>query len=330
MSQIHNINWSITDDLDEPSLIGSNHKFSKVAFPYDAKMASGFTQHFDGLDGIVLIQDRHHFIKDECPSSIPIGKFSVKFDAPMLVLHIMHSGNIDVYSHQQRIKTFREKGFILCARVLEYEVEQVAHTNENIITTTLIIPELTMKGYIGDLGCLSFFKKIGISADNALNLLPTPIEICNELLFDFPNNLEKKMQALFIQSKIIKFIADINTYSDAEKTLLFDRNIASFKIEDVYAFLETSHGDIPTLKVLGNHFGMAPAKLNALFNIKYGESIYSFILNLRLSKAYEAVTLSDMAMKTIAFNIGYSHVNHFIYAFRKKFGITPGQLRKIK
>ena len=310
--------------------IGSNHKFSKVAFPYDAKMASGFTQHFDGLDGIVLIQDRHHFIKDECPSTIPIGKFSVKFDAPMFVLHIMHSGSIDVYSHHHCIKTFREKGFILCARVLEYEVEQVAYTNENIITTTLIIPELTIKGYLGNLGCFFFFEKIGLSADNALNLLPTPIEICDELLFDFSNNLEKTLQALFIQSKIIKFIADINTYSDAEKTLLFDRNIASFKIEDVYAFLETSHGDIPTLKVLGNHFGMAPAKLNALFNIKYGESIYSFILNLRLSKAYEAVTLSDMAMKTIAFNIGYSHVNHFIYAFRKKFGITPGQLRKIK
>ena len=115
-TQPHNINWLIHESFNQSSTIGSNHKFSKVAFPYDAKMASGFTQHFDGLDGIVLIQDRHHFIKDECPSTIPIGKFSVKFDAPMFVLHIMHSGSIDVYSHHHCIKTFREKGFILCAR----------------------------------------------------------------------------------------------------------------------------------------------------------------------------------------------------------------------
>jgi len=34
-------------------------------------------------------------------------------------------------------------------------------------------------------------------------------------------------------------------------------------------------------------------------------------------------------MKTLAHKIGYSHVNHFITAFKKKFGVTPGSLRKI-
>lgn len=52
-----------------------------------------------------------------------------------------------------------EKKALFCVRVLEYEVEQVAYTNENIITTTLIISELTIKGYLGNLGCFSFFEK---------------------------------------------------------------------------------------------------------------------------------------------------------------------------
>ena len=312
MTQPHNINWLIHENFNESSVIGSNHKFSKVAFPYDAKLASGFTQHFSSLDGIVLIRDRHHFIKKSCPPTIPVGKFSVKFNVPMFVVHLVHAGSIDVYSHNHRINTLRERGVILYARVIEYEVEQVVHTSEDIICTTLIIPELTMKEYLGDLGCQSFYEKLGLSATNSLNLLPAPLDIIDTLLFSFPHNLETKMQALFIQSKIIKFIADINIYNSADLTMPIDSKLTGFKIEDVYSFLETSNGELPTLKDLGKHFGLAPAKLNALFILKYDESIYSYVLNLRLSQAYQALTSSELAMKTIAYKIGYSHVNHFI------------------
>jgi len=33
-------------------------------------------------------------------------------------------------------------------------------------------------------------------------------------------------------------------------------------------------------------------------------------------------------MKVLAARLGYSHVNHFIAAFKKKFGYPPGSLRK--
>ncbi|NTW85245.1 MAG: AraC family transcriptional regulator, partial [Holophagaceae bacterium] len=33
-------------------------------------------------------------------------------------------------------------------------------------------------------------------------------------------------------------------------------------------------------------------------------------------------------MKALAANLGYSHVNNFIYAFKKKFGYPPGSVRK--
>ena len=92
--------------------------------------------------------------------------------------------------------------------------------------------------------------------------------------------------------------------------------------------LENSEGSIPSLSNLSKKFGISSAKLNSEFIKTYNESIYSYIWNLRLFQAYKALTATDLPMKTIAHKIGYSHVNHFIFAFKKRFGVTPGSLRK--
>ena len=71
------------------------------------------------------------------------------------------------------------------------------------------------------------------------------------------------------------------------------------------------------------------SKLNQSFIKKYDQSIYSFLTNQRLDQAHEALLKTGIPMKILAHKIGYSHVNHFITAFKKKFGVTPGSLRKI-
>ena len=68
--------------------------------------------------------------------------------------------------------------------------------------------------------------------------------------------------------------------------------------------------------------------MNQAFFEKYGQSIYNFLSNQRLEQAHYGLLKTDIPMKTIAHKIGYSHVNHFITAFKNKFGVTPGSLRK--
>ncbi len=68
--------------------------------------------------------------------------------------------------------------------------------------------------------------------------------------------------------------------------------------------------------------------LNNGFKEIYGCSINTYISGQRLDSAHEVLVKSDIPMKTLAVNLGYSHVNHFITAFRKKFGYSPGSLRR--
>jgi AraC-like DNA-binding protein len=60
----------------------------------------------------------------------------------------------------------------------------------------------------------------------------------------------------------------------------------------------------------------------------YGKSLFSYISEVRLNEAHETLSSTEVPMKIIAKNLGYSHVNHFINAFGKQFGYSPGSLRK--
>ena len=98
----------------------------------------------------------------------------------------------------------------------------------------------------------------------------------------------------------------------------------------MYEELSGLQGKMPTLDDLARQYGMSARVLNEEFRKVYGVSIFVYISELRLKEAHEALLQTDVPMKTMALNMGYSHVNHFISAFGKKFGYSPGSLRKRK
>ena len=100
------------------------------------------------------------------------------------------------------------------------------------------------------------------------------------------------------------------------------------KVEKLHAYIIGTKGKLPNLNELAKQFGISLRTLNDLFADEYGQSISAFINNYRLSAAHEALEHSDVPMKQLASELGYSHVNHFITAFKRKFGYSPGHLRK--
>lgn len=328
MPQIHNIDWLINEDLNESTSIGSDSNGGKIAFPYKVEIGSGYSEHLPILDGIVLIRDSHEFKKNACPPTILLGKFSVAFKAPTFALNILHSGNIDAYSHNYNQKLLREPGLDLFGRLQGYEVSQTVHTKQNITATSLIIPETTMEEYLGEEGSEKLYQNLGVSSRDTLNIFPVSKLISETLIHCLPDNLEHKMRILYAQSKILQYLIDLNIHATSSGRFLKKSESSLFSVQELHELLENSKGEIPSLKSLGREFGLSPAKLNNEFRNVYGESIYSFISNLRLYQAKKALTDSNISMKTIANKIGYSHVNHFIYAFKNKFGITPGLHRK--
>ena len=96
----------------------------------------------------------------------------------------------------------------------------------------------------------------------------------------------------------------------------------------LHSYLVNYEGKLPNLDDLSKKYGVSARKLNEKFIDAFGDSVYSYMTTHRLNQAKEKIINSDIPLKLISYELGYSHVNHFITMFTKKFGFTPGSLRK--
>ena len=82
------------------------------------------------------------------------------------------------------------------------------------------------------------------------------------------------------------------------------------------------------MEELATQNGCSIRTLNTEFSTEYGQPVSAFLIEYRFKLAHDAVQQTTIPLKILAEQLGYSHVNHFSTAFRKKFGYAPGYLRK--
>lgn len=67
---------------------------------------------------------------------------------------------------------------------------------------------------------------------------------------------------------------------------------------------------------------------DTLFKKKTSKTIANFITDYRLEKSCELLKTTDYKVNKIAELVGYTGSSHFIYSFKKKYGVTPNDYRK--
>lgn len=82
----------------------------------------------------------------------------------------------------------------------------------------------------------------------------------------------------------------------------------------------------PSVTELAKLCGINEFKLKQGFKGLFDNSIFGYLSDYRLNYAKELL-LEGKPIKSVAFMLGYSSVQHFSNAFRKKFAITPGRLK---
>jgi len=76
--------------------------------------------------------------------------------------------------------------------------------------------------------------------------------------------------------------------------------------------------------------GMNRTKLQSGFKSLFGKTIYNFSLDLKMAHAKAILTKDQqLSLKEISSMLGYSHVNHFSAAFKKKFEISPSYFKRM-
>jgi len=81
----------------------------------------------------------------------------------------------------------------------------------------------------------------------------------------------------------------------------------------------------PSLSELADAVELSEKRLNTAFRRLFDATVFELLRRERLEHARLALEKGDVALKEIAFRVGYNHVTNFISAFRGRYGSPPAQ-----
>ena len=84
-----------------------------------------------------------------------------------------------------------------------------------------------------------------------------------------------------------------------------------------------------TIARISQKFHLSQTTLKTTFRGVYGQPIHQWLQAQRMEQAAELLQTTSMSVLQIAQDVGYEGVSQFNVVFKKRYGITPGQYRKM-
>ncbi|MXQ53857.1 helix-turn-helix transcriptional regulator [Shimazuella alba] len=84
----------------------------------------------------------------------------------------------------------------------------------------------------------------------------------------------------------------------------------------------------PSLIQLARMIGLNDNKLKIGFKELYGTTVFGYLREKRLEKAFLLLQQGDLNVNETSLTVGYANPSYFSEAFRNKYGVNPGSLRR--
>jgi len=144
----------------------------------------------------------------------------------------------------------------------------------------------------------------------------------------FNSPLSGSLKRLLIEAKVHELVAlQLNTlFEDVDSGQEPSANRDLFyAIRD---YLMANFLKELTLKEIARNFGINEFKLKKGFRENFKTTVFEFLLGQRLEYAREQLLYTPQTVHEISSLVGYKYANHFSTAFKKRFGICPGSLKR--
>ncbi len=138
--------------------------------------------------------------------------------------------------------------------------------------------------------------------------------------------------ALMVES-ITRLVAiELSRYfsqkSGGFKVRTADGKLMPSDLRRITEYIESGPDACPTLDDLSRLCGISSTHLRRSFKNTTGKTLHQYVDEIRLQKAKMMLSETDLALKEVAYRLGFSVPNAFAYAFRKAQGETPSGYRR--
>ncbi|WP_297958195.1 AraC family transcriptional regulator [uncultured Ruminococcus sp.] len=79
---------------------------------------------------------------------------------------------------------------------------------------------------------------------------------------------------------------------------------------------------------MAKELSLSRSRFQHLYTETFGVSVNKDVINSRLNKAAELLRTTDLSVKEVGVNVGYSNTSYFVKLFGSSYGLTPLQFRQ--
>lgn len=318
---------------DGEILAGSgNSDFGEIGwvdYPMPPEVGKGGYEALDLAMGLSIVRTSFDFLPQSIGKWLPLLEVKVEFDAPTfqaMTLRGIRGSMKEFYppahlAGSQGIDFFRHTSSYCSVFTVDATYSgEVCHVS---------IARSQLNQFIGEDLADDLLAKLEISHSPAISALPMPLHVSNHLMGAINHKLKGPANKLFCQAQVLEYLAALVHHvcqPDEAPPGLAEKS--KERAHALHKQLMTTEGKLPTLDELAQQYAQSARLLNDEFTQEFGKSIHIFVMDQRLQQAHAALLHTDVSIKYVAAQLGYSHVSNFTIAFKRTFGYPPSSLRK--
>jgi AraC-like DNA-binding protein len=101
------------------------------------------------------------------------------------------------------------------------------------------------------------------------------------------------------------------------------------RAEQMACYIAQNYTQPLTAETIGQHVHLHPNYAMALFQQTFGTTLIKYVTEHRLAHAQRLLVTTEELIVNIAFSAGFGSLSRFNEAFRRSFGCTPREYRKL-
>lgn len=143
----------------------------------------------------------------------------------------------------------------------------------------------------------------------------------------FNNEMNGSLKKVLIESKVLELLAlqldRLAMLSDTPRNENRQRDL----FIAIQQHLDDTFLEDHSLKNIARNFGINDFSLKKGFKETIGTTVFDYLLSKRLAHSLQLLQATNQSISDIGSLVGYKYPNHFSTSFKKRYGVSPSELR---
>ena len=277
---------------------------------------------------MILVRSTFELVPETRGQMVRLKRVNLPMQSPTFLVASARVGRVFHQWPEPAIGAILENGRDLFGLTQHYDVTTWGEGGSSIDVVLLSLHLDTMGTILGEAETGLLSRALGIESLPTMRSHEMPRRLSALLHQTVKPTFTGPSRRLYAQVRALEYLSALFEHLRGAQDQIPPPASSRSNAQKLREQLLNLEGKLPTLEALAREYDMSARRLNAEFTREFGESIFAFITGQRLEQARVVLQSTDIPMKVLADRLGYSHVNHFITAFKNRFGQPPGAVRR--